>query len=233
MRQSEAIRVEGPAGLLEARVDRSEPATTRAAGAAPLALLCHPHPQFGGSMEDAVLASIAEVLLARGYVVVRFNFRGVGASSGNYAGGIGEADDVRAMLDALQHHPAITSAAQPAAGILLVGYSFGAAMAWAAATQTVATQPPLLSGLWLVAPPLSVMTLEPDSSALQPALCMIVGSVDDYCSVADAQQWLASMAVEPAAALTVVTGADHFFGGLQAELRAAAAAYLDAISPHG
>jgi uncharacterized protein len=89
------------------------------AGALRLAVVCHPHPQGGGTMNNNVVYRLAKALEARATVVLRFNFRGVGRSTGTYADGVGEAEDVRAALDFLvARHPGLP--------LWLVGFSFGA-----------------------------------------------------------------------------------------------------------
>lgn len=220
---SQTITIPGPAGNLEAQHDR--PDDWHGASA----LLCHPHPQFGGSMHDGVLGSLAKVLLGAGYQVIRFNFRGVGASQGQFDQGAGEADDVAAMLQGLARDTRLkpdTASAPP----LLAGYSFGAAMAWQAALARQAEHPPALQALWLVAPPLSVMPFPNNHQPLP--LQLLVGDGDSYCDLAQAQQWLDQQLISNRSAKTseqtlqVVPGADHFFGGQQHLLEACAAALL-------
>lgn len=194
------------------------------------ALLCHPHPQFGGSMQDAVLQSLATALLAANYQVTRFNFRGVGASQGQFDQGVGEADDVQAMLQALQDHSRLNPD-RSTAPLLLAGYSFGAAMAWHAALAAAANGRPVLQALWLVAPPLSVMPFANNTAPLP--LRILVGAQDSYCDIAQAQQWLAQQQLNGGAAaladpltLQVLADADHFFGGHQQHLQDCVTALL-------
>lgn len=216
---TEALSVNGPAGTLEAQIDR--PQSTREQWRP--ALLCHPHPQYGGSMVDAVLQCLAGALLDSGHAVVRFNFRGVGASDGQFDQGVGEVQDVLAMLGPLTDHPKLAVDARDAAP-LLIGYSFGAAMAWQAAQQWSADGSQHLHGLWLVAPPLDMMSFPDHPSALP--LGLIVGAQDDYCSGSSATSWLARQqtgdANEEPGGLHVLPGADHFFAGQQDALQRAA-----------
>ena len=95
----QATTIPGPVGALEARVE--------AGGSGRWAILCHPHPLYGGSMHDAVLDTVATVLAEQDVGRVRFNFRGVGASDGQYDEGRGEADDLIAVRDwlATEHAP--------------------------------------------------------------------------------------------------------------------------------
>ena len=110
-----SMLVDGPAGALETLLDGD---------GSDLAVLCHPHPQYGGTMHDAVLDCAARALGAAGIARLRFNFRGVGRSEGRFDEGVGEVDDVLAILT---HGRKM----HPEARVLLVGYSFGAAMALA------------------------------------------------------------------------------------------------------
>jgi alpha/beta superfamily hydrolase len=92
-RRIESLFVDGPAGRLEALIEEPEDGPPRAA-----ALVCHPHPQHGGTMHNKVVYRIAKGLRRTGHVVLRFNYRGVNLSAGSYAQGEGELDDARAAL---------------------------------------------------------------------------------------------------------------------------------------
>lgn len=205
--------IDGPAGPLEARLvpgagrENAEPN-------APQAVLCHPHPLYGGSMNDAVLDALARPLHQSGYDVWRFNFRGVGGSAGVHDGQGGEADDIRAVLTAVQ------AGRDEGAAPLLAGYSFGAAMAWAAAATD------RISELWLVAPPLSVMAFE--AAPLAVPLQLWLGGRDSYCSEDDARAFARTAAAAPDGAVTVLPEADHFFTGALDALSDCAAARLGA-----
>ncbi len=119
MSQTKRLTLEGPAGALEALL--SEPVSTPQG----VAVLCHPHPQYGGSMQDAVLATAESQLTQHSVAVLRFNFRGVGLSEGTYSEGIGEAQDVLAAASWAHNEFA-------GCPCLVLGYSFGAAAAWRA-----------------------------------------------------------------------------------------------------
>ena len=112
--------VVGPAGNIECAVD--EPAMP----ACGVAFVCHPHPQHGGTMDNKVVQTLARAYLLLGYRCVRFNFRGVGASAGEWGEGVGEIDDALAVIDALR---------DPAQPFMLAGFSFGAYVASQAAAQ--------------------------------------------------------------------------------------------------
>jgi len=112
-RRIESYLLAGPAGKLEAQLEEPEDGAPTEA-----ALVCHPHPLYGGTMHNKVVHRIARGLRRRGSVVLRFNFRGVGRSQGEHAGGEGEIEDARAALDWLR-------ARYPGLPYSLAGFSFG------------------------------------------------------------------------------------------------------------
>jgi len=165
------------------------------------AVLCHPHPLYGGDMHNPVVVRAAEVCSEAGLATLRFNFRGVGASSGVWDGGHGEQDDVRAALARLG---ALLVAP---ARVALVGYSFGAAMAAAVAATGAA-----LGGLALLAPPLALRGLDgfAPPTALAGPLLLLAGSDDEYCPRERLERLGATL---PGAEVRVIEGANHFFFG--------------------
>ena len=112
-RRIESHFVPGPSGRLEALLEEPEHGAARLA-----VVLCHPHPQYGGTMHNKVVYRLARGLRAAGAVVLRFNFRGVGASQGEYGAMAGEIEDARAALGWLR-------ARYPALPFALAGFSFG------------------------------------------------------------------------------------------------------------
>jgi uncharacterized protein len=112
-RRIESLFLNGPAGRLEALLEEPEQGEPRAA-----ALVCHPHPQHGGTMHNKVVYRIARALRTQGAVVLRFNYRGVNLSEGGYAEGEGELDDARAALTYLRGR-------YPDLPFTLAGFSFG------------------------------------------------------------------------------------------------------------
>jgi alpha/beta superfamily hydrolase len=112
-RKIEGLFLDGPAGRLEALLEEPEEGASRQA-----ALVCHPHPQHGGTMHNKVVYRIARGLRRSGHVVLRFNYRGVNLSEGTYANGEGELDDARAALAYLRSR-------YPDLPFTLAGFSFG------------------------------------------------------------------------------------------------------------
>lgn len=180
--------LEGPAGPLEARLDA--PGTPSG-----IALLCHPHPLYGGSMQDEVIAIAAEVLQGCGLACLRFNFRGVGASAGRHDDGRGEVDDAIAASAWLRNR-------YRGLPLTLLGYSFGARVAWASAAASGAAQ------LILVAPPVAMLDFEGPAPS-DCAVGVIVGSVDPYAPAAAVSNW--AYALAPPAPVHELPGVDHFF----------------------
>jgi len=112
-RRIESLFVDGPAGKLEALLEEPEDREPRHA-----VLVCHPHPQHGGTMHNKVVYRIARGLRRAGAVVLRFNYRGVNLSEGEYDNGIGETEDARAAL-------AVLRSRYPGLPFSLAGFSFG------------------------------------------------------------------------------------------------------------
>lgn len=161
-------------------------------------VVCHPHPLYGGDMENPVVLRAAEVGRETGLSTLRFNFRGVGHSTGAHAQGEGEQDDLKAALAILQ------SRLPPGRPLGLAGYSFGA---WVAARVARRTLP--LAGLCLIAPPLAMF----DFGALDGRdmdTLLVAGTRDAYCPTDDLDRLAQRM---PAAETVRIEGADHFFFG--------------------
>jgi alpha/beta superfamily hydrolase len=112
-RRIESLFVAGPAGKLEALIEEPEDKAPREA-----VLVCHPHPQYGGTMHNKVVYRIARGMRRAGFVVLRFSYRGVNLSEGKYDHGVGEIDDARAALEVLRSR-------YPGLPFSLAGFSFG------------------------------------------------------------------------------------------------------------
>lgn len=162
------------------------------------AVVAHPHPRYGGTMDNAVVVLAVERAARRRLATVRFDFRGAGGSDGQFDDGRGEADDLRAAL----------ALADELAGVagerVLLGYSFGAAVA-AAAVRSGAP----VDRLVLVAPPITIASVRLPAPP-RAGLWVIVGDHDGYCPLADAERLVARPGGERPH-LRVIPGADHFF----------------------
>jgi hypothetical protein len=190
--------IAGPAGRLEALVEEA------AAGGVPrfAAVICHPHPLFGGTLHNKVVHTLARALRVSGAVTVRFNFRGVGASEGTHDGGAGETGDALAVI-------AWTRARWPGLPLVLGGFSFGAAIAIRAAAVA---QP-----AWLISIAPAVDRVSLDGLVLPDCPWLIVqGGADEVVAPASVIEWAAQHA--PRARLRLLPGVGHFFHGHLHEL---------------
>jgi alpha/beta superfamily hydrolase len=178
-------------------------------------VVCHPHPLYGGDMDNPVVIRAAEVAQAAGFATLRFNFRGAGRSEGVHDKGRGEPEDVRAAMAAL----ATRLPAGSRVGVM--GYSFGAAMAARATRPSVPEAP-----LGLIAPPLGMYDL--DFLQTGPGrLLLVAGTADSYCPV----EALHRLAAITSAEERVIEGADHFFFGKLYPLGEAIGAWLAGAPP--
>ena len=181
------------------------------------AVICHPHPLYGGDMDNPVVIRLAEVFGELGLATLRFNFRGVGKSAGAHGHGVDEQHDVEAA------HARIATLVGAGRPLVLAGYSFGAA-----AVAEVAARHLELAGVVLVAPPLA--RVDPKHFAgLAPfgeRLLVVAGSADEICP-ADALARLRECT--PSATVHVVEAANHFFFGKLYPLGQAANAWTRQI----
>jgi alpha/beta superfamily hydrolase len=188
----EAIRISVGDFTLDGRVTLPADAT---AGV----VICHPHPQYGGSMENDLVVTLATALHNAGLATLRFDFRGVGASGGRYDDGRGEVDDVRAAAELLRVRLDVPR-------VSLVGYSFGSVMALRAGTA----EPDRTTAIVAVAPPVRMIGLE-FLAGRSVTLAFVTGDRDQFCPLATLEA--ARERFAPASTLALVPGADHFFGG--------------------
>jgi hypothetical protein len=187
--QTQRLSIAGPSGAIECALDlpADEPRG--------LAVVCHPHPQHGGTMDNKVVQTLARGFVQLGYGALRFNFRGVGASAGAWAHGTGEIDDALAVVAAFR------SQDQP---LVLAGFSFGAYVASHAAAR-LAGQGSAAERLVLVAPAASRF----DMAAVPPGTLVIHGEADDVVPLAAVLDWARPQSLP----VTVIPGAGHFFHG--------------------
>jgi uncharacterized protein len=174
------------------------------------AVICHPHPQYGGDMDNAVVLAVAQGLQNAGYATLRFNFRGVGGSTGAYSGGRGEAEDARAAVRCLIARTGVTA-------VTLAGYSFGAMV-----TLQAGPALPEVDRLAVIAPPLAFFTLDHLATCTKPKF-FLVGDADQYCSVTQFTEQL-ERAAEPKRCC-IVHAADHFLAGRLDAVREAIRAF--------
>ncbi len=184
------LDLEGPAGTLEAvlMTPAGEPRGT--------ALLCHAHPLHGGTMHFKLLFRVAKIFQSGGYAVLRFQFRGVGRSAGEFDRGRGEADDARAALDFLYRE-------YPDKPIVLGGFSFGAAVALRVGTHDDRVSAVLLMGL-----PVLLIESTPENPRAKPIL-FIQGERDEFGDREAIEDFVRSF--PGPAELVVVPGGDHLF----------------------
>ena len=201
--QIRSLFLPGPAGRLEALLNGGAPDASRAA------LVCHPHPLFGGTMHNKVVFHAMKALNAFGFPVLRFNFRGAGLSEGEHDQGRGEIDDVRTALDWLERE-----FARP---IVFAGFSFGAAIGLRAACPN-----PRVEALLSLGTPIGDDDRQYGYGFLmdchKPKL-LVSSDHDQYAAAADLEA-LAARLPEPKK-LVVIPGGDHFFEGHLGEMRAA------------
>jgi len=195
--QTQSLNLSGPAGAIEALVDA--PAPELFAAPAGTAVIAHPHPQFGGTMTNKVVQTMARAFVQCGWRAVRFNFRGVGASAGTYDEGRGELEDLLAVIDSQ------APAAQPLA---LAGFSFGAFVTTQAVDRLWAAQRPLAS-LVLVGTAVTRFAAAPIPSELHPQTLVIHGEQDDTVPLAAVMDWARPQSLP----VTVVPAGEHFFHG--------------------
>ncbi|MBV8604126.1 MAG: alpha/beta fold hydrolase [Pelomonas sp.] len=190
--QTEKLLIAGPAGAIECALDR--PADGLASRG--LALICHPNPTQGGTLDNKVVQTLARAFLQLGLRTVRFNFRGVGRSEGSWDEGRGEIDDAAAVLAAQQ------GADEP---LVLAGFSFGGYVASRLAQRRDAAGAPARR-LVLVGPATSRFDVAPTV----PADTLVIhGEVDDVVPLASVLDWARPQSLP----VTVVPGVGHFFHG--------------------
>ena len=180
--------VEGRAGAIECALD-SPPAAP-----AGLAVICHPHPVHGGTMDNKVVITLARAFLQTGFRTVRFNFRGVGASQGAWDEGVGEIDDALAVIAAHR---------QAGERFMLAGFSFGAYVASEAAARLAVDARP--ERMVLVGP----STQKQKMPNVPPDTIVVHGETDDVVPLAATFDWARPQALP----VIVMPGVGHFFHG--------------------
>lgn len=187
------LRIKSAIGHIETLVN--DPGDTRRG----LAFIAHPHPLHGGSMDNKVVQSIAQICHDQGYVAVRPNFRGVGSSDGEYTGGSGETEDMLAVIAFVRSH---YDATLP---VVLAGFSFGGYVQHRVAQQMAVDK------LLLIGPAVNLY----EFGSVPANTTIIHGVEDEVVPFADAQSWARNHNI----AFKPIAGAGHFFHGKLAELK--------------
>jgi len=181
--------IAGPAGALSVAVDTTTDLPSRG-----LAVVCHPHPLQGGTMDNKVVTTLARALVQRGWRVVRFDYRGVRQSAGSWDEGRGEVDDALAVIAAHR------VAGEP---LVLGGFSFGGYVATAAAARLAEGQK--AERMVLVAP----STVKHEAPPVDVETLLVHGEADDVVPLSASMDWARPQGLP----VVVVPGAGHFFHG--------------------
>ena len=194
----------GPAGAIEIALDAPAGASRG------VAVIAHPHPQFGGTLDNKVVQTLARAFTQSGWTAVRFNFRGVGASEGAWDEGRGEIDD---MLAVVQH-------AAPEGALALAGFSFGGFVT----SQVFARLHPAraIDALVLVAPAASRFSVAAIPEAAHGQTLVVHGEQDDTVPLQAVMDWARPQLLP----VTVVPGGGHFFHGQLPLLKTLVARHL-------
>ena len=175
------------------------------------AVICHPHPLYGGEMHNNIVSALVDAFQAVGIATLRFNFRGVGNSEGEHDEGNAEVDDVKAAVTYLLSRQAVPT-------VVVAGYSFGSMVGLRAGADD-----PRVHKLIGVALPIGMRDASFLLNANKPKL-LISGDHDNYSPVPVLQDLVAKLS-EPKA-LKIVDGADHFFWGLENKVAEVAVGFL-------
>ena len=205
MPESPTIRsffLTGPVGRLEALLNAGSPTATHAA------LVCHPHPLFGGTLHNKVVFHAMKALNSFGFPVLRFNFRGTGLSEGEHAHGVGEVEDVRAALDWIEKEFNLPT--------IFTGFSFGAAVGVRAAYSDDRVTALIALGLPAVPVEDRIYDFEFLRQSTKPKL-FVSGSRDQFGPPGKLEALVDTFA-EPKKLVRIEAG-DHFFDGRLREMR--------------
>jgi uncharacterized protein len=209
--ESTNLFLDGPVGKLEAALWSPTEAAPAFA-----ALVCHPHPLFGGTMHNKVVFQAAKAMDALGVAVLRFNFRGAGSSEGRYDRGEGERDDVRAALDFLAEE-------FPGTPLLLAGFSFGCWVGLRAGCEDVRVEKLIGIGA-----PVNNSDFSYLQTCAKPKL-FVHGANDEHGDVSKVRKMVAGLPGENE--LAIVEHVDHFFTGRIEELGKAIKEWLRPVLP--
>jgi alpha/beta superfamily hydrolase len=207
------IRVSFPSGELFLEGILTIP---KGAGPFPAVIVCHPHPLYGGSMDNNVVSSLSEALTQASFASFKFNFRGVGGSQGEFGQGIGEQEDVAASIPFISTVKKVDSKR-----IGLAGYSAGAGFA-----LPVGCKDARIKALAAVSPPLAMFDFDFLKDCQKPKL-LISGSRDNFTPADQFLEFCQNL-TEPKECETV-EGADHFWWGYESSLAAKVTAFFTKV----
>jgi alpha/beta superfamily hydrolase len=195
--QTERLQIQGPAGIIEVLLDRP------AGDSRGHAVVAHPHPLFGGTMDNKVVQTLARAMVQNGWTCIRFNFRGVGASQGQHDNGVGEAQDMLALIAQLA----------PQGPLALAGFSFGAFVT----SHVIAALHPVrdIQKIVLVGTAAARFQVAPINADLHDRTLVIHGEADDTVPLSAAMDWARPQALP----VLVVPGGGHFFHGQLPQLK--------------
>ncbi len=204
---TQSLTLQGKAGAIEALLDT--PTDLAVVGTA---VIAHPHPLFGGTMQNKVVQTMARAFVQCGWQAVRFNFRGVGASAGTYDEGRGEAEDMLALVEQVA----------PQGALALAGFSFGAFVTSHVAQSLGSVRS--LDKLVLVGTAASRFDVAAVASELHDRTLVLHGERDDTVPLASVMDWARPQSLP----VTVIPGVEHFFHGQLPLLKSLVARHLRA-----
>ncbi len=204
---SQSLTFQGQTGAMEALCDAPSEGVVRG-----IAVIAHPHPLFGGTMQNKVVQTLARAFVQCGWQAMRFNFRGVGASAGTYDEGRGEAADMLALIEQVA----------PQGPLALAGFSFGAFVTSHVAQSLAPVRS--LEKLVLVGTAASRFVVAPVVPDLHDKTLVLHGEQDDTVPLASVMDWARPQSLP----VTVIPGVEHFFHGQLPLLRSLVARHLRA-----
>ncbi len=203
--QTERLMLQGAAGQIEALLDKPEGSSKG------IAVICHPHPLFGGTMDNKVVQTLARAFVQTGWTALRFNFRSIGQSGGTYDEGRGEADDLREIIKQI---------APLSSALAIAGFSFGSFVVSQVLAE--ATQSHDLQKIVFVGTAASRFAVADIPTELHDKLIVIHGEHDDTVPLQSVMDWARPQVIP----VTVVPGGGHFFHGQLPLLRGLVARHL-------
>jgi len=198
--------IDGPVGRLEAIFELPEDEVVVGC-----VVVCHPHPQHGGTMHNKVAHTLARAFVRKGFAALRFNFRGTEQSDGEFDDAVGELDDALAAIEWMREKYSELP-------LWVAGFSFGAAVAVKAAVRTE------IDGLISVAPAISRFASGLETQPGCPWL-IVQGDQDELVDIEETVEWVDGL--EPGPELLIISDGEHFFHGRLVELRDAVTDFVE------